>query len=250
MKGYVRIVLIKIVLLFLALFFSVVLFLAEQNTSVQNSFIFVVDVSLSMNANDVNWDVSDWENVLITRLDLSKKYINTFVEKNPNVAVGLVLLWDELEYFLPVTNDTGTFLLYVNNLYATKQSSGLFVSDILSWVFLKENQKIMFFSDMDFSDLILRNKVWKYEDVLWFGVGSAEYVRERFADGVYVDEKKTIRNDRVARKIVRYLWWKYIILDNIDDIWDNLFVEDKFISFSLEKKYWYFVLVFVLILVV
>ncbi len=250
MRKYSKFIVMKLFLLILALFFCIMLFFSEQYNYVQNSFVFVVDVTLSMNAKDINWNTNIWEEDLITRLDITKKYINSFVEKNRNIRVGLVLLSDELDYFLPITADTGIFLLYVDNLYATKESVDFVSNSMLSGVFGKENQNVLVFSDMDFTNESVENKFWKYSNITWFVVGSDSFVTERFSDGVYVDDKKTIANDEIAKKLVNNIGGKYYILDSVDIIEKYLFSTDNFVSFSSERKWWYFVLVLILVFIV
>ena len=109
--------------------------------------LFVMDVSKSMNTDDIIW-----QNKMISRLDFTKNFIKDFVINNRKNNYSLtVFAWETLE-ILPFTNDISLFLKilnWINNDNVSKNWSELIwvfesIIDCFPW---NENWTVVIFTD-------------------------------------------------------------------------------------------------------
>ena len=110
---YTPLSLIKLLLLVIALCLAGILAFGE-NTSTHapdQKIVFVVDINRSMNTQDVLLD-----NKPISRLQAAKYIIQKIIFSQPDYSYGLVIFNAGVDYLIPPTFDTGTFLLYLSGI--------------------------------------------------------------------------------------------------------------------------------------
>lgn len=220
--------LIKIFLIFLALIFATILLLSEkahQKLSNQTTH-FIVDTSNSMNTKDVTKD-SKTQSHTISRLQAIKEFIIQTIKDEPLETYSLVIFWDSIDFYIPPTQDTGTFLEYLNqintNLLPWWWTNINLIGDIS--LNFKSIDKIIIFSDFDYeSNPKLEKEFLKLKKsntyLVW--VGSKSWWEVRYSDDSVL--KKDLvsviskRGDKVAKYISKKINSKYYTLDNTSKI--------------------------------
>ncbi len=94
----------RILLLLLAIVFAISLFfsLKQKKISSNETILFVVDISNSMNAKDIIIDNASGK---ISRLDLAKLFIEKTIESEPDLHYGLVVFAQSAITLVPATMD-------------------------------------------------------------------------------------------------------------------------------------------------
>lgn len=138
---------IRLLILLFALGISIVLFFSaeHQKKSYDENILFVVDISNSMNAQDISSDMKK-----ISRLEAVKLMINAMIETEKNANFGLVMRGQTAGHYVPLTADTGTFLDYLKGLNSSLLPWGGTDRNALADIFsgnTMEYSKIIFFSD-------------------------------------------------------------------------------------------------------
>lgn len=84
----------------------------NNDTKVSNNITFIIDLSHSMNVNDV----TNQQNQQTSRLDLAKSFINNLFEDESESNFGLILFSQKSNYFIPPTADVDSFKKYLDKL--------------------------------------------------------------------------------------------------------------------------------------
>ncbi len=103
---------LKLSFLCCALFIAVYFFLFSRASNSEVGILFAIDVSHSMNVNDIKKNT----NFSASRLDAIKYLVHHIVEENPNSKFGVVLFSQKAYYTLPFTYDRETLLTYIDTL--------------------------------------------------------------------------------------------------------------------------------------
>ena len=76
-----------------------------------NQVVFLLDVSNSMNVEDVfyNW-------IQTSRLNAAKKFIKDYVNKNNNTKVWVIVFSETANFFLPPTQDKDNLITYIDTI--------------------------------------------------------------------------------------------------------------------------------------
>lgn len=223
---------LSFLLVFLSIF-DIKYFSKEEKKEKWLDIVFVLDVSKSMNAVDI-----EGKNWFYTRLDFSKKIISDFVLKNNQNRFSLITFSWEAKSVLPFTNDTDLFLTFLEKVdFRDFQKQG---SDFWSAIKLansralygkQKNKIVIFISDGwededfisgDFFDLKDKNNnyfilwVWSekwWKIFLWQDVfGWKSYQKYEWKD-VLVK-----LNEKNLKKISKNLNWEYLKIDEISDL--------------------------------
>lgn len=174
----------------------------EKNIYVWTNITFVLDVSKSMKALDFE---KDWKKY--SRLDICKKLINDFVEKNKWNRYSLVVFAWETQRVLPFTNDVNLFstiLFGIDENNVSKQWTDL-KNALIEWM----NN---FTGEDDYGLLVLFSD-WDDDNIL-----------------SSVDLRK-IKQKTNVNKLVVWVWNKN--WSNIPE-WINLFWEDDYKMYNWE----------------
>jgi len=163
MKKSMYFAMIRIITLVMALALIILLifFSSSQKKPYDNNVLFVVDLSYSMNAKDIKWvnwvkwvKWVNWDKK-ISRLEAAKRIIKQVVEAWGVANYGLAIFSQSATHYVPLTNDTWTFLDYLEHMntwllpgWGTDRNSleRIFSGDTT------EYSKIIFISDAEKSD--------------------------------------------------------------------------------------------------
>ncbi len=191
------------------------------------NIVFVLDVSKSMNAIDIKS-----KDLVYSRLEASKKFIEEFLLNYPWNKYSLVVFAWEAIRILPFTSDTNlfsTFLSWVDSKNLSKQGSNLVLA-INEWLknFTKENDAwvLVLLSDWDDEKNLnlekLNDKI-KFLSI-WVWTTKWSYIpiwKNIFGDTVYKTYKwwKVITKlyEENLKKIANFYNWIY---SNLNDFWD------------------------------
>lgn len=141
--------------LIFAYFWPIFVWQSEKESS--SNIVFVIDISKSMDAVDVNiWKYK------LSRLDAAKKIIADYIIKNPNNSYSIIWFADIAMLFSPLTSDSNVFLTYLWNLSTQstlKSWTNLkSVFDFINWASTK-NENLNYVLLSDWEDL------WKNIDI-------------------------------------------------------------------------------------
>jgi len=84
----------------------------NQSDKITNNIVFIMDLSHSMNVEDIKWD----KNQNISRLDLIKQFISNTFNNQPEWNFWLILFSQKSNYFIPPTADLENFKNYIEKL--------------------------------------------------------------------------------------------------------------------------------------
>jgi len=151
----------QILLLILASLFCLILIFSDKDNWKSKQTIFILDISSTMNTQDV----SDIPGKEISRLDIAKKLIEKTINLNTGGDYWLIIFASKADYFIPPTNDFVTLLQYlswINSNFLSWWSKKNFdsVLDLISTN--DSNSKIILLSD---SDNLIQN-YWKIYSIL------------------------------------------------------------------------------------
>lgn len=149
-------------LFFLKLFFLIIWFILffvlniyssdEISEEYNDSLVFILDISHSMNVQDCTnryW-------VPITRLELAKRIISKQIESYDKNKYWLIIFAGTANYYIPPTLDKDNFILYLNNINTSLLPAG--------WTNLYWAMKTFFESDWKDSSPILITDGWENLD--------------------------------------------------------------------------------------
>lgn len=243
-KNYWKKIIFAISFLFLSFLFLLLTFFDPKISSHtfssfdSASFVFLVDVSKSMNVEDTQYNSSPF-----SRLEISKKLIQDFVSKNPNNKYALcVFAWESLRV-LPFTTDINlfsTFLDGISNKNISKNGTNFreaFSSALMNFTWEEKMGTIITFTDgwdekQDFS--IAKNSIKDTTiNFLTIGVGSEKWWFiptgvDLFWGNIY----KTYNGSEVISKLEKWniasvannTEWKY---DFLASSWDFRNIENR-----------------------
>lgn len=215
----------------------------DKDNSVTNSenIVFILDVSNSMNVNDVKWKY--W--VPISRLELSKEFINKTIDNVNWIKLWLVLFSKNSVFYIPPTFDKNTLKKYVTQI--TTSTILYWGTNIPSWI-------------KEFTDIKSGNYVWILLSDMWDKEESGEIINElnnlktqnkilpiwvwtlwwwvvKYSNGEFVVrdwlKHESIRNDELWKFIGNKFKSNYYTIENIDEI--NIINPLKIKNLSIEK---------------
>ncbi len=209
--NYKKISFLKLFLLVIALWFAVFLVFVQRWSDIgpEHKLVFVLDISRTMNVDDV---FSGKEK--ISRLVAAKQIIQTILFSEPGFSYGLIIFNGWVDYIIPPTLDTWTFLLYLSWITSNLLPHGDKDFSVLSGVMMdSDDTSYILISDFD-SEL---SAVKLPDSTLLLGIGSREGDVVRYSNGVrYYDSGasvSSIRNDIFATS----LWLPYTTLTAVED---------------------------------
>jgi hypothetical protein len=243
-KNYWRNSIIAISFLFLSFLFLLLTFFDPKISSHtissfdSSSFVFLIDVSKSMNVEDIQYD--NWN---ISRLEISKKLIQDFISKNPNNKYALcIFAWESLRV-LPFTNDINlfsTFLDGITNKNISKNGTNFmeaFSSALMNFTWEEKEGTIITFTDgwdekqdFDITKNSLKNKNINF---LTIGVGTEKgWFIPTGVDMFWEKIYKLYNGSEVISKLEKWnissiannTEWKY---DFLSSSWDFKNIENR-----------------------
>lgn len=190
--------LIHLLLLVLALFLAGFLAFGEHKKTFapDQKIVFVVDINRSMNTEDVFLD-----NKSISRLQAAKYIIHQSIESQSSYSYGLIVFNAGVDYIVPPSFDTWTFLLYLSGITTNLLPDWIKDFAQLSWV-LTTTPSTSYLIISDF-DSVQQDDIKLPKTVSLLGLGSIKGDIVRYANGVrYYDRGKSVvsvRNDNMAK---------------------------------------------------
>lgn len=184
------------------------------------------------------------ENEKISRLSAAKHIITTTISSEPGFSYGLIIFNGGVDYIIPPTFDTDTFLLYLSWINSNLLPYGDKDFSILSGVIIEqENTSYILISDFD-STL---DSVQLPDSVSLLGIGSHEGDFVRYTNGVrYYDSGasvSSIRNDAFAHS----LWLPYTTLTAVEDFAPHYLIYGGF-HLPLSQRIFLYILLGVLVI--
>lgn len=217
--------------------------------------VVILDVSKSMNAQDIN---DNWE--LYSRIDIAKTFIKKIVTEHPENKYGLVIFAWEAINISPLTHDSQIFLNFL---------SGVDYKNInIQWTNIEEayargikrfsdekktGQLILFLSDWgdadDSTDLWKIKKIldnsYVSHSIIWIGTESwwkiingqdifwsIKYQQFNWKDVI------TKINRKKLQKIAKIKWWDYYEIKNTKDLWGLSDIFSQIETRSFQRSWW------------
>jgi len=238
-------VFIKLLLLLIALGLASFLAFGEggEDVTPDQKVVFVVDINRTMNTQDVlSWTKH------ISRLQAAKSLIQKILLSDTQFSYGLILFNARVDYIIPPTFDTWTFLLYLSGITTNLLPDWAKNFVQLSW-FLHDttSTSYLIMSDFDVKTQQGGTKIPKWTSLL--GLWSLAGDTVRYANGiVYYDNGKSVfsaRNDQFAKS----LNLPYTTLTNIDNFSLQRLVFHGF-SLPLSQRVFLYVILGILVILV
>ena len=191
---------IKLILLVLALGLAGFLAFGDvsKNVAPDQKVVFVLDINRTMNTRDVLSGSKQ-----ISRLESAKYLIQKFILSDPGFSYGLILFNASVDYIVPPTFDTWTFLLYLNGITTNLLPDWAKNFAQLSWV-LSDNDYTSYIVISDFDTVqqrSIRFPKWTTLLGLWSLVGD----KVRHSNNIlYYENGKSVfsaRNDQLAQSL-------------------------------------------------
>lgn len=214
LKKFKYLIIIKLWLLVLSItIFWYLFFFTNQNKN--NSFyekkiIFILDVSHSMNTQDIK--TTYW--LYIPRLEASKQLIAKTIQQTPNNKFWMIIFSKKSNYFIPPTYDTGTLLNYLSWLNTNIVPAW--------WSNIAEALK-------NFNQNTQERTIWVLISDLW----------EQWDFSQQKDSIKDIEKSIIEKKqkiIIIWLWshnWDYVKYPS----WERITSGWKFVKSVLNSEY-------------
>lgn len=235
MKKYNYFNIVRLFIVLLSIWLAIILLMWEniKSKKYDENVLFVVDVSNSMNVQDV----SDLD-AKVSRLDLVKLLINRMVNSQGNVNWWVSVFGNVVKQIIPVTNDTGTISDYLYSLNTSILPDGWTdwnsLNILFSWNDFKYS-KVIILSDAGWD---IKNKILnisKKSKVYFVGIWSKEGGLVMNSNGSYIrsnGEKVMDSYDSSSANLIsKKIWAKLMEIDNVDEI-DNLV--GKMVSSSID----------------
>ena len=203
-------VFIKLILLFIALGLASFLAFGESERTIapDQQIIFVLDINRTMNTKDVFSGVQQ-----ISRLQAAKSLIHQMILSDSQFSYGLVLFNASVDYIIPPTFDTWTFLLYLSGITTNLLPDWTKNFAQLSGFLRDRSASYLLLSDFD---TIQQNHIKLPQWMALLGLWSLAGDNMRYSNGVlYYDRGKSVfsaRNDQFAQS----LHLPYTTLTNTD----------------------------------
>ncbi len=191
--------LIKLVLLIIALGLAIFLTIGEdrRNAVPDQKVVFVLDVNRTMNTEDVfSGDKK------MSRLQAAKALIQKTVISGSSFSYGLVLFDAGLDYIIPPTSDTWTFLLYLSWITTNLLPDWIKNFAQLGWLPHDDFTSYLLFSDFD---KVQQGSVKLLKWTTLLGIWSLAGDKVRYSNWImYYDNGKSVfsaRNDQFANAL-------------------------------------------------
>ncbi len=194
----------------------------------QWNIIFVLDVSNSMNVEDVFYNKH-----LVSRLEFTKKIIENNLDLD--FSYGLVLFSNKFDYFIPPTKDKKIFKLFLDTVNTNNLDGGKtnFVYSINSLKdVLNPTDTLVVLSDFDTSDNLTKIDIKNPIYFVWIGTQDWGVVKNKdgkviFKNGQQLYSKIWIEN---LKKL-----WNYYTFHNYEK-WEYLSFLKDFKDRNLQKE--------------
>lgn len=231
-KNYKYIYYLKIILLIICLFFTIFLiyFQSNQQNTNEKNIIFMLDLSKTMNTQDIIYK----NQMPISRLQTSKYLIQKIIQTYPNYNYWLIVFSNYSDYFLPATQDTWTFLQYLNWITTNQSWRNSDLNLPLNEI-EKINSDFYFillsdFSNLNFNKAKLLKPTNKINIIV---VSSKNWWLVRYPNGnIFRQNWKTITSKydkNIVNSVSKTLHSKYYISSSIEK-WDEIL--SKIFSFQ------------------
>lgn len=184
-------------------------YVQETNQLPTWNIVFVLDLSNSMNVQDVFYNSHQ-----VSRLQLAKKIIENTV-KNLDYKFWLVIFADRFNYFIPPTYDKDIFLKFLEPLNTNYLNWGeTNIENLVLWLNNNLNalDQIVFLSDFDFN--VPQNlKIKNYGYFVWIWQTKPSIVKNANWKTLFKDWKPLTSS--LNTKTLNILWnknWEIIII--------------------------------------
>lgn len=251
---------LRIIFAVLALVTAIIIFFSEDKEIIQDEgVVFVVDISNSMNTDDIKSHILQEEKV-ISRLDVSKQFITKYIQENLYPQdYGLILFSKISNYYIPITNDTSIFLEYLNTITTNQLPfGGTNIKSAFDLILEQEaSSKYILLSDLwDISEVESQKEgienIFNINNInlTIIGVWSDEWWYARYSDGTLIrDENKdkvlSIRNDSMWKRLSKNTKGKYYKITSTDDVVmmiDDVIDYNRLVFSNKQKKASYTIL--------
>lgn len=218
---------------FLFLLFNIFYPKLSNNSSQKvdyTNILFILDVSKSMNAIDIETD-----NKYISRLEFSKKIISDYISLYPNNNYALeIFSWENLE-ILPFNNDISLFktiLSWISSYNVSKYWTDIVSAISNGYNFFKDDYSswlIVVFTDWgdEIDETNLPSKSWVNKLIVWLWSPKWAFIPESkdiLWNTIYKkynwQNVLTKLNKKSIKEISKNVWWDYIYLDRESDFPD------------------------------
>lgn len=233
--------------------------LGEAVKAESREILFLIDVSKSMNATDIQ----------PSRIEKAKFEINRVISQFPNDRIGIIAFSDEPFLLSPLTFDRNAISLFVPKINTELLPSGGSqinpVIELANSRFLKAKSKnkskiVVLISDGEFSDELDRNIVEaiRQNGINFFsvGIGTSKGITLKEENTYLKDNEGNIvitkLNNIILKKIATEVKGKYLEINNISNSLTELITEineikqtmsnDKQINVAV-NKYFYFLII-------
>lgn len=243
--AYKKFALLKLLLIIVALGLAIFLAFGEKwkELTPDHKIIFVLDINRTMNTKDMlSWTQN------ISRIQAAKTIIQKTILSEPGFSYGLILFNASIDYILPPTFDTWTFLLYLSWITTNLLPAGNKNFAQLSWILCdNEYASYLVFSDFDAKQQQGTIQLPPWTLLLWLWSLAGDYMRN--PNGIrYYDKGKSVssvRNDQVAQS----LHGNYIPLSQLSDFSTNHLLFQGF-SLPLSQRIFLYTLLWVLVILI
>lgn len=232
MKKFLKVKLILFLLWFIMFAFSFIVNDLKQINFPEWNIIFVLDVSNSMNVEDVFYNGHS-----INRLELAKKIIENNVDKVKR-PFWIIVFSDKFNYLIPPTLDTQTLKTYLRTIN-TNILDGWTMHFVKSFKnmqkVLNPSDTLVVISDFDTDEDLTKVQLRNYSYAIWVWTKSWEIVKNKNDDTLYKNWqilKSSFREDKLKSfpsneyKIL-YSYTKWEVLDFIKNFKNKNLINKK-----------------------
>ena len=232
MKSFIKIKSIIFLIWFFMFAFSFFANSLEQSNFSEWNIIFVLDVSNSMNVEDVFYN---WHSV--SRLELWKKIIENNIDKIKR-QFWLILLSDKFNYFISPTLDIKTYKTYLKTIN-TNTLDGWHTNFVKSFndmqKYLNPSDTLIVISDFDTDENLKKINLKNYTYAIWVWTSYKWIVKNKDGKTLYKNWK--ILTSSFKKEKLKEFWVnEYKIIDSYKN-WEILdFLKNFKNKNVLEKK--------------
>lgn len=215
----------------------------KNNIAPDQNIIFVLDINKTMNTKDVFSGEQK-----ISRIQAAKSLIQKAVFSDPQFSYGLILFNSSIDYIIPPTFDTWTFLLYLSGITTNLLPDWIKDFTQLSWI-LDNTLYTSYILLSDFDTSQQRSlKLPKWTVLLWLGSLAGDNVR--YSNGIlYYNNGNSVfssRNDMFAQSFHT----SYTPISQIADVSLHTFLFYEFNLPLSQQIFLYILLGFLTVLVI
>lgn len=111
---------IKSLLLLIAIILAwFLVFVPGDAEPAEQSTVIIIDIGSGMRTQDIANE--KW--FMISRMTAAKEIITKIIQTSPERSFGLITCWEDIDYLVPPTLDSGTVLQYIESLVISTQSA-------------------------------------------------------------------------------------------------------------------------------